>query len=152
MLTIQELKNKIESLGHQVNMEMTSGNYDKDNKLINVPIPTLSTKYCEIGFYNEEVYLVFIIVSKSWSERLYKTFLQIPNLEIYSFKDFHNNYELSDKMESKIKSELYFQIQLNYNVNKCNADEILNLYEKTIHDLLDSGAEIVDQFELIMTK
>ncbi len=141
---IKEIKNKLESSGVVTFEEITKGNYDKSDKPIEIGIPTLTTEYCEIGSYGDEVYFVFIIKSDSWSGNLFNLLKNMSGIELYGLSSFRNNYDL-DKIEDEIKREPYFQLQLNFNINKYKAEELVGYYKKITHDLIENNAKIVNQ-------
>jgi len=110
MVTINQLKAEFDKRNHHYLEEFTTGNYDDKGRIIDRKIPTLTTEYCEIGFNDQTIYFVFIAQSDSSSKEFFDEIKKFSNLQIYGFKKFEKNYDLSKDLESDIKSEQYFQM------------------------------------------
>jgi hypothetical protein len=68
------VKNNIEVFG----IEYVSSNYDNQNRKIDHAIPIIMTDRSEIGIYNNNIYLTYIILSSTFDKRLYNV---IKNLD-----------------------------------------------------------------------
>lgn len=119
---------------HQVGaIENTTGNCDDQGNIIDQPIPTITTDFCEIGAYNNTIYFTFIVYSNSYTQKLFDEFKNYPNVQFYGFKNFNTtlyprsnfNYQ---KFEQTIRQDKYFQIQFNYNLDE-QISNLENLYE-----------------------
>ena len=147
MATIDQLKTEFEKRSISYSEEFTSGNYDDDGKIINEKIPTLTTEFCEIGFHKTIVYLVFIAKSDSWSSGFLDEIKKFLNLQIYGLKKFEKNYNLAKNPESEIKSEPYFQMQFNFDVNKISVYNLLEEYDKIIQEIKKYNISVVNQLD-----
>ncbi len=100
-------------------IEMTSGNYDDGGKLIEGLIPTITTEFCEIGSYDNGVYMVCIVHSEDFSRDLFESIKDFSNVLIYGFNEFNTTlypapdfaYELFEK---KSRQDKYLQIQFDF--------------------------------------
>lgn len=130
----------------------TFGNYDNKGNLIEGGIPTITTKFCEIGIYNEIVYFTFVIYSSSYNKNLFDNLKNSSDFQIYGFQDFSKNlYPKKDfnlnEFEKEIKKEKYFQINFDHSLN--NDVEYLYKQYLTVKKLiLDSGVKVVNQLEV----
>jgi len=131
-------------------IEMTSGNYDDDGKLIKGDIPTITTEFCEIGIYKKTVYFVFIIHSDTYSKKVFDSLKGFSNVQFYGFKNFKDNlYPKSDfyykEFEKGIEKDKYFQIQFNYDFNKILPELLHKEYLKIKDILIKNKAGIINQ-------
>jgi len=131
-------------------IEITSGNYDNDGKLIKEDISTITTEFCEIGIYKKTIYFVFIIHSNTYSKKVFDPLKSFSNVQFYGFKNFKDTlYPKSDfdykEFERKIKKDKYFQIQFDYNFNKILPELLHKEYLKIKDILIKNKAGIVNQ-------
>lgn len=145
MVTIDQLKAKFDERGLRYSKELTSGNYDDEGKLIDKKILTLTTEYCEIGFNDRTIYLVFIIQSDSWTKEFFDEIKKFSNLQIYGFRKFLKNYDLTNNPESDIKSESRFQMQFSFKINDLTTDQLMTEYESLIKLMKDHKIKLIDQ-------
>lgn len=131
-------------------IELTSGNYDDKGRLIKEEIPTITTALCEIGiFYNKICYLTLVLSSDSFSKKLFQAVKDIEGAHIYGFKNFLEDYFPSnlsfEEIDSKIKNENLFQIQVNFDIEKANPEDIFINYRelKSLFNKID--ANVVNQ-------
>lgn len=148
MVTIKKLKAEFDKRNHRYGEELTTNNYDDDGVIINRKIPTLTTKYCEIGFNDPIIYLVFIAKSDSWSKGFFDEIKKISNVKIYGLKNFLKDYDISKDLESEIKAEPYFQMQFSFqNADSLTETELLNQYDSIIELLENHRIAIINQLE-----
>ncbi|TRZ77229.1 DUF3201 domain-containing protein [bacterium] len=131
-------------------LEMTSGNYDDEGKLIEGTIPTLTTEFCEIGVYNKTIYFVFIIHSDTYSKELFNVLKKFSNVKFYGSKDFNDTlYPKSDfqyeEFEEKIKQDKFLQIQFNYDIQEISAKLLYQEYKKIKKIFVEKQVKVVDQ-------
>ncbi|NQT49758.1 hypothetical protein HQ571_03645 [Candidatus Kuenenbacteria bacterium] len=140
------IKNKIVVSG----LECTKNNYDNDGSLIKDDLPTITTDFCEIGLHNGEIYFVFIIDSKTFSQSFFDKIKNKANVKIYGFKDFNktlypvNNFNFDNFLE-QIQKDKYLQIQLDYK----NIDEfyLFKEYSDLVRVFENSGIVVVNQLK-----
>lgn len=130
-------------------IEMTSGNYDDDGKLINRPIPTITTNLCEIGSYDNVCYFTVILFSGIFSEKLLEALNVYRNIRIYGFKNFSEDlYPIKSfsykKFEVVITQDKYLQVQFNYDASAEVAHIIQQYFE--INKLFEKmGISVINQ-------
>ncbi len=100
-------------------LEYTKNNYDNAGNLINEELPTITTDFCEIGLYKGEIYLVFILESKTFNSELFSEIRNKSNVKMYGFVDFNKilfpvtNFDYNSFIEL-IKKDKYLQIQFDF--------------------------------------
>lgn len=100
-------------------LEYTKNNYDNAGNLIEEELPTITTDFCEIGLYNSEIYLVFILESKTFNLELFGEIKNKSNVKMYGFVDFNKilypiaNFDYNNFIKL-IKYDKYLQIQFNF--------------------------------------
>lgn len=137
-------------------IEMTSGNYDDNRKLIEYAVPTITTDFCEIGVYGEKTcYFTVILPSASFSKKLFLLVKNQEGIQIYGFKKFLINYfpvkNFSfGKLEEQINSEKYFQIQLTFNLQLVPLENIFRRYQelKAIFEI--NNIQVINQMTEIL--
>ncbi len=131
-------------------IEFTTGNYGEDGNLIKKSIPTITTDFCEVGVYNDIIYLTFIIYSISCNKKLFDFIKNYSHIKIYGFKDFHTIlYPCSDfnyqGFVEKIKHDKYLQIQFNYKYSELVEDKLYIEYLKLRNVFINSKVNVVNQ-------
>ncbi len=102
-------------------LEYTKNNYDNTGNLIKEELPTITTDFCEIGIYNGEVYLVFILESKTFNLELFSEIKNKSNVKMYGFVDFNKilypvaSFDYNSFIEL-IKKDKYLQIQFDLKI------------------------------------
>jgi hypothetical protein len=135
--------------------EFTKGNYDSSANLIEESLPTITTDFCEIGLYNNEIYFVFVAKSKTFNVELFNKLKNKSNMKIYGFIDFNKtlfpvkNFNF-DNFIKKIKNDKYLQIQFDFKNIKLfdlfeNYSNLVNIFEK-------NKVIIVNQLKVDLTK
>lgn len=147
MCTIEEYKSELSKREIRFGEECTSGNYDDDGNLIAESIPTLTTEYCEIGFYKDSIYFVFIVESSSWSSNFYTAIKSISNVQLYGLKNFTKNYAFGDTIERDIKSDVYFQVQVTFDASATSSSGLLEEYDRIIAIFREYSVQVVNQLE-----
>lgn len=136
-------------------IEYTSGNYDRDGNLIKKDLPTITTDYCEIGFYKNEVYFVFILKSKSFKRSLFDCIKDKSNMFIYGFLDFKTilyprknfNYE---KFIKTINKDKYIQIQFDF--RNIKQKDLFNVYLDLVSIFDKSKTKVINQLKINLVK
>ena len=77
---------------------------------------------------------------------------KFSNLQIYGFRKFQKNYNLSKEPKSDIKSEHYFQMQFSFDANSLTETELLNEYDSLIKLFKDPKISIVNQLEKMVVR
>ncbi len=100
-------------------VEFTKDNYNHGGKLIKKGLPTITTDFCEMGLFNDEIYFVFIIESETFSVGLFDNIKEKSGINIYGYTDFHTtfypneNLTLNELIE-KVQEDKYLQIQFDF--------------------------------------
>jgi len=150
MVTIKQLKTGFDKRNNQYSEEFTTGNYDDNGNVIDRKIPTLITEYCEIGFDDQVIYLVFIAQSSSWSKEFFGGIKKFKNLKVYGFKNFLKDYDLTINPESEIRNEPVFQMQFSFkNTSNLTEVELLSQYDSIIEFLKGYQIKIIDQLKKV---
>lgn len=150
--TLDKLRELLLNNGKPVSgVEYTSGNYDNDGNLIKEKIPTITTDYCEIGLYKNEIYFVIIIESETFTRELFGELKNEPDLKIYSFTDFNKTlYPAADlklnKLLQDINKDKYIQIQLDY--NDVAMGDLFREYLRIVELLNNQKVKIVNQLQV----
>lgn len=132
-------------------LEYTKNNYDKTGNLINEELPTITTDFCEIGLYDGEIYLVFIIESKTFNLELFSEVKNKSNVKIYGFVDFNKtlypvpdfNYE---KLIGQIQEDKYLQIQFDF--KNISTFDLFTEYLKMVNVFDKSKVVVVNQLKI----
>ncbi|MCX6807333.1 MAG: hypothetical protein NTZ80_00785 [Patescibacteria group bacterium] len=132
------------------NIEMTSDNYDDFNNPIKTEIPTVTTDICEIGIFNDTLYLVAIVFSSTFKKVEFDSLKIFPNIKIYGFKEFKKNlYPTSDfvykDFEEKILDDKYLQIQFNYKYSAISLLDLFRKYKQIKDFFTNSRLRVVNQ-------
>ena len=120
--------------------------------LIKTSIPTITTEFCEIGNYNNIIYLVFIIHSDTYNKELFSLIKKLHSVKIYGFKNFKETlYPIPDfsykNFEKKIKEDKYLQIQFNFDIN-ITQEKLLKEYLKLKEIFTKSNIVVVNQLKI----
>lgn len=136
--------------GYADNLEWTSNNLDNYGNLISSKIPTITTDLCEIGIYKNNLYLVFIILTKNYNKTLFDSIKNFPNIQIYGFKNpkitlyptlnFNYNY-----FKKEIEKDKYLQFQFDYNTNTLTPQKLYKEYKKIKDIFIIAKVKIVNQ-------
>jgi hypothetical protein len=87
---IKDLRKSLITHGIEVSdVEYTEGNYTDDGILIPQKIPTITTPYCEIGNFENDLYMVFIIHADSFNQKFFEEIVLHYDVQIYGFVDFN---------------------------------------------------------------
>ena len=136
-------------------LEYTKNNYDKFGNLINEELPTITTDYCEIGLYNDEIYLVFILESKIFNLELFNKIKNKLNVKIYGFVDFNKtlypiiNFDYNEFIKI-INKDKYVQIRFDFKDIFIN--DLFIEYTKIVKLFNESEVMVVNQLEVDLTK
>lgn len=133
-------------------IEVTFGNYDQ-GKVIPEGVPTITTDVCEIGIYNNTYYFTVVLRSELFSKHLFDDVKNLESIHIYGFKNFLEDYYPSDnfsfqKLENQIKSEIYFQIEFIFSVNKIIVKEMFKRYLELQEVFKKYELAVVNQLEV----
>lgn len=132
-------------------IEYTKNNYDNNGKLIKKGLPTITTNFCEIGLYHDEVYFVFIIDSKTFNLKLFNEIKDKSNVKIYGFVDFNktlypaNNFNLATFIK-QIKKDKHLQIQ--FNDKDVDASDLFKKYSDLVNIFEKSKVEVINQLKI----
>lgn len=129
-------------------IEMTTGNYDTDGKLIKNEVPTLTTDFCEIGAYNNTCYFTFILDPSSFSQKLLGQIKDYDKMHIYGFKNFLTDLYPKrcfsyKKFDEEIRKDDYVQIQFNF--ENIEPKDILNKYLSLKSIFMNTDATVINQ-------
>jgi len=155
-MEIKNLLNNLQKLiindGFKVSdIEYTNNNYDEQGNIIKNPIPNITTDYCEIGLYENIIYFVFIIRSKSFNNLFFKEISKFPNISMYGFRKFKDtlypkiNFNYFDFIKV-IKKEEYLQIEFDF--QNISVFDLYNKYLNLISIFLQDKIEIVNQLKI----
>lgn len=145
------LKNKISVS----KIEWTKGNYDHKGNLIKQSLPTITTNFCEIGIFNDEIYFVFIINPKTFNLEIFKFLKEKSNVKIYGFTDFNKtlfpaaDFDLEKFMKQIIKDK-YLQIQFDF--KNIRATDLLKIYLDTVNILKKLKIKVINQQKIDLSK
>lgn len=149
---LDSLRRKLRREGLLVTeIEMTSGNYDDDGNFIKEQVPTLTTDFCEIGVISGKTcYFTVILYSDLCPKSLFDSIKDYKEIHIYGFKSFLEDYYPKkgfsfSKLVEEIKSEPYFQIQFNFNIQRSDFETIFQEYMKLKEIFAGSRVKIVNQ-------
>ncbi|MBU2579361.1 hypothetical protein KKF19_00105 [Patescibacteria group bacterium] len=136
-------------------LEYTKNNYDNNGNLIKEDLPTITTDFCEIGLYNNEIYFVFIVNSKTFSLELFDKLKGKLNIRMYGFVDFNKTlYPVVDfnfdNFIEQIQKDKYLQIQFDY--KNINTPDLFKEYSNLMNIFEKSKVVVVDQLKIDLTK
>lgn len=155
-MILEDLQKILKDNGHKVSeIEYTAGNYDRNGKLIDERIPTLTTKFCEIGTHGGESYFVFVIETSSFTEGLFNILTNIPSVSMYPFKDFKRTLYPSTRIDYAkiikiISKEVYLQIQLDF--KNTTAKGLYKSYLQMVSILNENHVRVINQIEVDLKK
>lgn len=135
-------------------LEYTKNNHDNDGNLINEELPTITTDFCEVGLYNEEIYLVFILESKTFNLELFSEIKNKTNVKMYGFADFNKTlYPISDfdynKFIESVQKDTYLQIQFDF--KNISTFDLFTEYTKIINVFDKCKVAVVNQLKIDLT-
>lgn len=149
---LEKLKSLLERYNQAVtDIEMTQGNYDTSGKLITEGVPTITTEFCEIGRYQNQItYFTFILYPDSFSKALFQKLKGYKNMHIYGFKNFLEDlYPKKDfsyeEFEKDIRKDKYVQIQFNFDTKHISPQDIFDKYLILIDIFQGNKAHVVEQ-------
>lgn len=117
-------------------------------------MPTITTDFCEVGLYNGEIYLVFIIESKTFNSKFFGKIKNKSNVKMYGFIDFNNIlYPVSDfnydNFFESIQQDKYLQIQFNF--KNISTFDLFTEYINIINIFDKNKITIVNQLKVDLT-
>jgi len=136
-------------------LEFTQGNYDNSGNLIKKDLPTITTDFCEIGLYNDEVYFVFVVESKTFNVKLFDELKSKSNIKIYGFVDFNKtlfpieNFNLDIFMRG-IQKDKYLQIQFDF--KDIDIFDLFEVYFNLVNVFEKNKVIVINQLEVDLTK
>ncbi len=136
-------------------IEYTKNNYDNKGNLIEESLPTITTDFCEIGLYGDEIYFVFIIDSKTFNLELFDRIKNKSNIKMYGFEDFNKilypAYNFSfDNFIKQIQEDKYLQIQFDY--KNIAVFDLFKEYSYLVNVFEKSKVVVVNQLKIDLTK
>ncbi len=149
----QELLIKSKKIVSEI--EFTKGNYDNFGNLIKEDLPTITTDFCEVGLYNNEIYFVFIVESKTFNIELFNELKNKLNTRIYGFIDFNKtlfptkNFKF-DVFLNEIKKNEYLQIQFNF--KDIDPFDLFKEYSNLVNVFEKNKVVVINQLEVDLTK
>jgi hypothetical protein len=138
-------KKSVSKLGY------TKNNYDNSGNLIKEDLPTTTTDFCEIGLYNDEIYFVFIVESKTFNIELFNELKNKANVKMYRFVDFNQtlfpveNFNL-DIFMKEIQKDKYLQIQFDF--KEIETFDLFKEYSNLVNIFEKSKVVVVNQLEI----
>lgn len=135
-------------------LEYTKNNYDNAGNLIKEEVPTITTDFCEIGLYKDEIYMVFILKSKTFNLELFNEIKNKSNVKVYGFVDFNKTlYPVSDfnydKLIESIQKDKYLQIQFDF--KNISTFDLFAEYTKIVNVFGRCKVEVVNQLKVDLT-
>lgn len=155
---LRELAAQIAQVGKVGEIEMTSGNITREGDLIEGVIPTFTTDLCEVGVYDDVLYLTYICESKSYSKELFDVIENKPHFMIYGLEDFENMWypargvRTHEDLQEAVKKEKYMQIEVNFSLSGATVESLYNAYVQTAESLRQARIAVINQLEKDMTK
>ena len=131
-------------------LEYTKNNYNNNGNLIEEDLPTITTDFCELGLYNGEIYLVFIVESKTFNLELFRAIKNRPSVKMYGFVDFNktlyptNNFNF-DRFIKQIQKDKYLQIQLDH--KNIDTSDLFKEYSDLVSVFEKSKVVVVNQLK-----
>lgn len=136
-------------------LEYTKNNYDHDGNLIKEDLPAITTDFCEIGLFNDKIYFVLIVKSKTFNIELFNQLKNKSNVKMYGFVDFNKtlypvkNFNL-DNFIKEIREDKYLQIQFDYkNIDTFN---LFKEYSNLVNVFERNKVVVVNQLKVDLTK
>jgi len=136
-------------------LEYTKDNYDNSGNLIKEDLPTITTDFCEIGLYNDEIYFVFIVESKTFNIELFNELKNKSNVKIYGFVDFNKtlfpikNFN-HDIFMKKVQKDKYLQIQFDF--KEIEVFDLFKEYSNLVNVFEKNKVVVVNQSDTDLTK
>jgi hypothetical protein len=136
-------------------LEFTKENYDNSGNLIKEDLPTITTDFCEIGLYNNEIYFVFIVESKTFNIELFDELKNKSNVKIYGFVDFNKTLfpvEIFniDIFMKEVKKDKYLQIQFDF--KEIELFDLFKEYSNLVNVFENNKVVVVNQLDIDLTK
>jgi len=136
-------------------LEYTKDNYDHSGNLINKNLPTITTDFCEIGLYDDEIYFVFVVESKTFNIELFNELKNKSNVKMYGFVDFNNtlfpveNFNL-DIFMKEIQKDKYLQIQFDF--KEIETFDLFKKYSNLVNVFEKNKVVVVNQLGIDLTE
>lgn len=136
-------------------LEYTKNNYDHNGNLIKKDLPTITTDFCEIGLFNDEIYFVFIVESKAFNIKLFNQLKNKSNVKMYGFVNFNKtlfpveNFNLDNFIKETGKDK-YLQIQFDY--KNINTFDLFKEYFNLVNVFEKNKVVVVNQLKVDLTK
>ncbi|MBU0976213.1 MAG: hypothetical protein ABIE03_05740 [Patescibacteria group bacterium] len=136
-------------------LEYTKNNYDHFGNLIEEDLPTITTDFCEIGLYNNEIYFVFVVESKTFNIKLFDKLKNKSNVNIYGFIDFNKTLFPTkdfnfDNFVKEIKNDKYLQIQFDF--KNIDTFDLFKKYSNIVNVFGKNKVVVVNQLKVDLTK
>jgi hypothetical protein len=130
-------------------LEYTKNNYDHQGNLIKEKLPTITTDFCEIGLFKNQIYFVVIIDSVTFNPELFDKIKIIPNMKIYGFNNFKTDlYPVEDfgyqKFIDQIQKEKLLQVEFDY--HEISIIDLYTEYLKLIDIFVQNKIKVINQF------
>lgn len=136
-------------------LEYTKDNYDNFGNLIKEDLPTITTDFCEVGLYNDEIYFVFIVESKTFNIELFNEIKNKSNVKIYGFVDFNTTLFPIEKFNldffmKEVQKDKYIQIQFDF--KEIDTLDLFKEYSNLVNVFENNKVVVVNQLEVDLTK
>ncbi len=144
---ITKIRDELKMYGYQVgDIEYTSNNYDEKGKLITKKIPTVTSKYGEMGIIEGKFYLVIIFKKELLSEKFLKDIAKIRKYKLYGFNDFLKDIDIKTVFSEDFK-EKYIQIQYG-DIIETDYYEIIRIHDKLKNMFLENKIYPINQLNI----
>lgn len=133
-------------------LEMTSGNCKDSGEEIREQIPTITTSLCEIGIFDDALYLVVILHSNMLTRKTFDTLESFKNIQLYGFKDFKKTlYPIPDfdytMFEKELLKDKYTQVQFTFPFHELTPKSLFEEYVKIQRVFLEQNLNVVNQIK-----
>ncbi len=144
---ITKIRDELKMYGYQVgDIEYTSNNYDEKGKLITKEVPTVTSKYGEIGIIEGKFYLVMIFEKELLSEKFLEDITKIRKYKLYGFNDFLKDIDIKTVFSEDFK-EKYIQIQYG-DIIETDYYEIIRIHDKLKNMFLENKIYPINQLNI----
>ncbi len=136
-------------------LEYTRDNYDNLGNLIKESLPTITTDFCEVGVYNDEIYFVFVVKSKTFNIELFNKLKNKSNVKIYGFVDFNRTLFPVKKFNldifmKEVQKDKYLQIQFDF--KEIDIFDLFKTYSNLLNVFEKDKVVVVNQLEINLIK